>query len=113
MISNLSDLIRKYYSAYQSNDRKSLEDLLSDDFTFSSPLDNHINRTTYFQRCWPNSETISVFHIEKLFEKGNEAFVRYECERVTGTRFRNTEYFRIKENKIKEVEVYFGSLPET
>jgi ketosteroid isomerase-like protein len=112
MSSNLSDLIRKYYSSYESKDRKSLEDLLSDDFTFSSPLDDHISKTTYFQRCWPNSETISVFHIEKLFEKGNEAFVRYKCERIAGPKFRNTEYLRIEGDKIKEVEVYFGSLPE-
>jgi ketosteroid isomerase-like protein len=112
MSSNLSDLIRKYYSSYESKDRKSLEDLLSDDFTFSSPLDDHISRTTYFQRCWPNSETISVFHIEKLFEKGNEAFVRYECERIAGPKFRNAEYLIIEGDKIKEVEVYFGSLPE-
>jgi hypothetical protein len=108
MSSNLANLIRKYYSSYESKDRKSLEDLLSDDFTFSSPLDDHISRTTYFQRCWPNSQTISVFHIEKA----NEAFVRYECERIVGPKFRNTEYFRIEGDKIKEVEVYFGSIPE-
>jgi ketosteroid isomerase-like protein len=112
MSSNLANLIRKYYFSYESKDRKSLEDLLSDDFTFSSPLDDRISRTTYFQRCWPNSETISVFRIEKLFEKGNEAFVRYECERIAGSRFRNTEYLRIEGDKIKEVEVYFGSLPK-
>jgi hypothetical protein len=34
---------------------------------------------------------------------------RYECELKEGARFRNTEYFRIEGNKIKEVEVYFGS----
>jgi ketosteroid isomerase-like protein len=105
MNSNLSNLIRKYYSSYESKDRKSLEDLLSDDFTFSSPLDDHISRTTYFQRCWPNSETVSVFHIEKLFEKGNEAFVRYECERIAGPEFRNTEYFKIEGDRIKKVVV--------
>lgn len=44
-----------------------------------------------------------------LFEKGNEAFVRHECELKTGERFRNTEFFRIEEDRVKEVEVYFGS----
>jgi hypothetical protein len=71
-----------------------------------------INFGIWVQRCWPNSETISVFHIEKLFEKGNEAFVRYECERIAGPKFRNAEYLIIEGDKIKEVEVYFGSLPE-
>jgi hypothetical protein len=36
----------------------------------------------------------------------------YECERIAGPKFRNTEYLRIEGDKVKEVEVYFGSLPE-
>src|SRR6266536_2397944 len=28
---------------------------------FTSPLDNRINRVTYFERCWPNSERIEGF----------------------------------------------------
>jgi len=45
-------------------------------------------------------------------ESGNEAFVLYEREPKAGAKFRNTEFFRIEGKKIKEVEVYFGSLPE-
>ena len=103
-----SDLVRKYYSAYESKDRKALEDLLSDDFTFSSPLDDRIDRAVYFKRCWPNSAKVRAFRIETLFEKGGEACVRYECEHKSGARFRNTEFFKIERNKIKEVDVYFG-----
>jgi len=105
---NASDLVRKYFSAYESKDRKVLEDLLSDDFSFSSPHDDRISKANYFERCWPFNEKVQAFHIEKLFEKGDEAFVRYECEPKAGARFRNTEYFRIEGNKIKEVDVYFG-----
>lgn len=107
---SVSDLVRKCFAAYESKDQKAIEELLSDDFTFSSPLDDHIDKTTYLQRCWPNSEKIHAFRIEKLFEKGNEAFVRYEGERKDGAKFRCTEFFRIEGNKIKEVEVYFASL---
>jgi ketosteroid isomerase-like protein len=105
----VSDLIQKYYAAYEQKDRKAIEPLLTDDFSFSSPHDDHINRASYFSRCWPNSERIRSFYIEKLFEKGNEAFVLYELEPATGAKFRNTEFFRIEGNKIREVEVYFGS----
>jgi hypothetical protein len=70
----VSDLIQKYYAAYEQKDRKAIEPLLTDDFSFSSPHDDHINRASYFSRCWPNSERIRSFYIEKLFEKGNEAF---------------------------------------
>ena len=89
---------------------------MSDDFTFTSPLDDfarrtlrdRIDRTEYFKRCWPNSENIRNFQIEKLFENGNEAFVQYECEMKTGRKFRNTEWFRFGGDKLIEVQVYFG-----
>jgi len=103
-------LIRRYFSAYESKDRKALELLLSDDFSFSSPHDSHIGKPIYFQRCWPNNERIRSLHIEKLVGSGDEVFVLYEGESTGGDKFRNTEYFKIENNKIKEIEVYYGSL---
>ena len=47
---------RAAYQAYVTKDRSSLEALIADDFHFTSPLDNRIDRDTYFERCWPNSE---------------------------------------------------------
>ena len=38
---SISDLVRKYFSAYELRDRQMIEDLLSDDFTFTSP---HVDR---------------------------------------------------------------------
>jgi ketosteroid isomerase-like protein len=101
-------IVRKYFSAYEAKDRKVVEELLSDDFTFSSPLDEHISRTEYFKRCWPNSEKINSFQIEKCYEKDNEVFVRYECRQKTGAKFRSVELFKFEGNKIKEIDVYFG-----
>jgi ketosteroid isomerase-like protein len=109
----LSDLIRRCYAAYESKDRKAIEELLSDDFTFSSPFDDHINRAKYFETCWPNSNNIRAFRIEKLFEKGNEAFVLYEGERYDGGKWRCTEFFRADGSKLKEVQVFFASLPDS
>ena len=103
-----SDVVRKIFAAYESKDRKSIEDLLTDDFTFSSPLDDHIDRATYFERCWPNSEKIKAFTIEKFFRQGDEVFVRYVSELYNGALLRNTEFFRVKGGKIAEVDVYFG-----
>jgi len=109
-LDNASDLVRKCFSAWETKDREALEELLAEDFTFTSPNDDdHISKQEYWQKCWPGSEKIHAIRIEKLFEKGNEAFVRYECELKDGARFRNTEYLRIEGNKIKDVEVYFGS----
>ena len=110
-IGKFADLVRKYYAAYESKDRKVVEGLLSKDFSFTSPYDDHIDRATYFKKCWPNSENIRAFHIETLFENDSEAMVHYELEPKSGAAFRNTEHFRFDDNKIKEIEVFFGSLP--
>ena len=105
----VSQTVRRLFTAFQQKDRKVAEDLLAEDFTFSSPRDDRISKAEYFTRCWPNSDKIRHFEIEQLFEKGNEAFVRYVAERISdGIRFRNTEYFRVEGGKIKEVDVYFG-----
>jgi len=58
---------RANYEAYVAKDRRALEPLIADDFHFTSPLDNRINRATYFDRCWPNSERTEGFdfiHVE-------------------------------------------------
>src|SRR5260370_637676 len=50
-----SDLIRSYFAAYKTRDRKALEDAFADDFTFTSPYDDAIDKAAYFERCWPIS----------------------------------------------------------
>jgi len=108
MDSPIATLVRRYFSAYEAQDRQGLEDLLDERFTFSSPLDDRIDRAAYFARCWPNSRTLRRFTVEKIFEQGGEAFIRYEAESTTGKKFRNTEWFRFEGSKLVEVQVYFG-----
>lgn len=111
--SKISDSIRKYFAAYESKDRQVVEDLLADDFTFTSPRDPEINREAYFERCWPNCWKFKTVHIEDLMEKDNEAFVLYEIEPTLGEKIRNTERIKFSGDKIQAVEVYFGSLPRS
>ncbi len=103
---------RRAYQAYVDKDRAGIEAIIGDDFHFSSPLDNRIDRAAYFARCWPSSETISDFRFCHLVQDGERAFVTYEGRRAAGKRFRNTEILTVKDGKLVEVEVYFGwSLP--
>ena len=104
----VSDLVRACYAAFFSQNRQTLEAILSDDFVFNSPQDDHINKAAYFERCVPNAGEIRSHQIEQLFVNGNEALVRYRAERRDGARFRNVEYFRIEGDEIKEVDVFFG-----
>jgi ketosteroid isomerase-like protein len=107
-MATITELIRQVFTAYQSKDRALVDALLSERLTFTSPYDDHIDKATYFARCWPNSDRIRVHHLERIFQQGDEAFVRYEAELVDGTRFRNVEYFRAEADQIVEIQVYFG-----
>ena len=101
-------LARDSYGAYESGDRRVIEDLLTDDFTFYSPTDVGIDRATYFERCWPNSELIESFEFKRLVELGDEVLVTYESRKTDGSRFRNTEVLSFEGDKICRAEVYFG-----
>jgi ketosteroid isomerase-like protein len=101
-------LARDSYGAYVSGDRRILEELLSDDFTFYSPADVGIDRARYFERCWPNSELIEGFEFKRLVEAGAEVIVTYESTKTDGKRFRNTEVLTFEGDKICKAEVYFG-----
>ena len=101
-------IIKDYYAAYEKKDWNMLKSLLADGFTFTSPNDDHIDLATYKERCWPNSANIKRFDIDKLIVKGDDAFVTYNGWTNDGRVFRNTEYFKFKEGKIKENACFFG-----
>ena len=105
-------IARNSYDAYVRKDRAALEALIAEDFHFTSPLDNRLDRSTYFARCWPNSQRISSFDYIHLVADGEFVFVTYEGSNVDGGRFRNTEILTVRDQQIVEAEVYFGwSIP--
>ena len=101
--------LRRLFTAFMAKDRKTAENLLADDFTFTSQYDDHIDRAAYFERCWPNSGHVSSQVLEKIFVEGDEAFVLYKSITDDGKEFRNTEFFTFVGDKIRSVDVYFGA----
>ena len=100
--------IRAYYTAFEKKDWNLMRQILADGFTFSSPLDDHITVKAFEERCWPNAYKIKRFDLEKLVVNGDEAFVISNGWTTDGKLFRNSEYFRLKDGKIKEYECFFG-----
>jgi ketosteroid isomerase-like protein len=112
MTSSKAEMIRAIFAAYMSNDRKVVEDALTDDFRFTSPYDDEIDKATYFERCWRNSDRIERHELEKIIADGNEAFVTYRCVAKGGKNFRNTEFFTFEGNRVSRIDVYFGATYE-
>jgi ketosteroid isomerase-like protein len=107
-----AEIIRAIFAAYISNNRKAVEDSFTDDFRFTSPYDDEIDKATYFKRCWRVSDWIERHELEKIFVEGDEAFVTYKCVARDGRNFRNTEFFRFEGERIKRIDVYFGATYE-
>src|SRR5256885_270284 len=101
-------IARKSYDAYVAKDRDAIEAVIADNFRFTSPLDNRIDRKAYFARCWPNSKNLEAFEFVNITRDGDRVIATYEAKNTTGKRFRNTELLTIRDGKIVDVEVYFG-----
>jgi ketosteroid isomerase-like protein len=107
-----ADIVRACFEAYVDKDRATIELLIAADFHFTSPLDNRIDRETYFERCWPNSKSMAAVDFTRVVVDGGTVFVTYETRMNDGKRFRNTEIFSVQGGKVTDVEVYFGwSIP--
>jgi ketosteroid isomerase-like protein len=105
-------LARKVYRAYIERGRTAIEQIIAEDFHFTSPRDNRIDRAAYFARCWPRSENATDFAFVYLTSQGEQVFVTYEGHSKNGYPFRNTEILTVREGRVVEIEVYFGwSLP--
>ena len=99
---------RELYLAFASGERELAESLLTDDFSFSSPLDVGLDRTGFFERCWPGAGGGQRFEFIRLLEVGDEVIVTYEMTRADGGRGCNTEVLTFDGDRIRSAEVYFG-----
>lgn len=102
-------LIQDLFAAYLRNDRQQVADVLADDFRFTSPFDDGLDKAAYFERCWKDTGWIARHDIERIFVQGDEAFVTYRCLSTDGRSFRNTEFFSFVGGEVRRIDVYFGA----
>ncbi len=104
---DITSIARACYHAYVVKDRAAIEALIADHFRFTSPLDNGLDRDSYFAVCWPNSANTEAFEFVHMVANGDQVFVTYEGQ-SWDARFRNTEILTVRDGQIVAVEVYFG-----
>jgi ketosteroid isomerase-like protein len=103
------EVVRRMFAAYRAGDRAAAEVLLSAGLRFTSPQDDHIDRTTYLERCFPTAARFRTQRILATSTVGEQVFVLYEYELAdTGDRFRNTEVITVRGGQISEIQVFFG-----
>lgn len=106
---NNADIVRACFDSYVRQDRARAEGLIGDAFVFTSPQDDHIDRATYFERCFPTMDRLRRHELLLVTPTdGDDVFVVYEYELTTGEVFRNTEVLTVRDGQIIEAQVFFG-----
>lgn len=107
----IAEIARRYFEVYQAADREALEALLHEDFTFTSPWDDHISRARYFEHCFPHAGEFRFRFPLKIFVHGDEAVIIYHTDGKTGGAFHNAELFKFEDGRIRSIDVFFGFIP--
>ena len=111
LTANNEKTIRKWYAAWEKKDWHPVDMLLADNFTFTSAAgDDHISKSAFKKKCWESQiDFIERFDLQRVFGRGNEAFVLYVCRTKNGKSFRNVEYLRLRDDRVESIECYFGA----
>lgn len=103
------DVVRTAFDAYRSQDRATAERLLAENFVFTSPQDDHIDKAAFLERCFPTADHFVSQDIKVLVDADEDSvFLMYEYELQTGDRYRNVELIRVFDGRLVETQVFFG-----
>jgi hypothetical protein len=103
------DIVRALVDAYRRQDRAACEALLGEGLTFTSPQDDHIDKSAFLERCFPTADRFSrheLLHVVRADEQ--DVFIMYEYDLKTGGTHRNTELITVVDDLIVEIQVFFG-----
>jgi ketosteroid isomerase-like protein len=104
-----TDTVRAFFRSFLEQDRATADGLVAGEFVFTSPQDDHIDRATFFERCFPTADRfVSHELLEVVPTDGDDVFVLYEYELEGGQRHRNAELITVRDGRITETQVFFG-----
>jgi ketosteroid isomerase-like protein len=104
-----TDVVRMMFEAYLAQDRETASRLLAENFVFTSPQDDHIDKAAFMERCFPTADRVVSQDIVELVAAGDDGvFIMYEYELKNGERHRNTEFITVRDGQLAETQVFFG-----
>ncbi len=104
-----TDVVRAAFTAFTHQDRTGAERLYAPEYVFTSPQDDHLDRATFFAKCFPTAPLLGdqvVLAVEPFGT--DEVFAYYEYDGSDGGRYRNTEVHRVVDGRIRATSVFFG-----
>ena len=107
----IKEKVLEYYQTWEAFDKEKMATLLHENFSLNSPIDKGLNTETYFINCWKFNSGNQKFNFETIMTHDNEALVRYTCS-AGDKDFRCSEYLKFEDGKLREVDIFWGFLPE-
>jgi ketosteroid isomerase-like protein len=106
---NNTGLVRATFDAFRVQDAAATSQLMADDFVFTSPQDDRIDKAAWLEKCFPTADHFAWQKLLAVTEVDAETVLAYyEYELQSGNRFRNTEIISVRGGRIAEVQVFFG-----
>jgi ketosteroid isomerase-like protein len=103
------EIVEAVFEAYRAQDLARMGSLFAEDFTFTSPQDDHLDKATFLRVCAPTASRMTEQRILHLTEAGGgNVFVMYEYTLTTGETHRNTECLTVRDGKVVQTQVFFG-----
>jgi ketosteroid isomerase-like protein len=71
-----TDVVRTLFASYLAQDLAAAEPLIADAFVFTSPQDDHLDRATFFERCFPTAARFRSYELLQVVPTdGDDVFV--------------------------------------
>jgi ketosteroid isomerase-like protein len=104
-----AETVRAFFASYLAQDRPAAERLVAEEFVFTSPQDDHIDRAAFFDRCFPTADHFKEHELLAVVPADDaDVFVLYEYELEDGQRHRNAEVITVRDGRVTESQVFFG-----
>ena len=104
-----ADVVAASMAAYRSQDAELAASLLAEDFRFTSPQDDGIDKAEWMRKCFPTADHFTSNTQLAIVELDSDhVFSHYEYELENGERYRNCEVLTVRDGQIVETQVYFG-----
>lgn len=102
--------VMAYYSGFETHDWNMVVSQFADDFTFTTPINDHISTKEFQDSCWGTNKYFKKVNFIKMIEKNEVLMLLVEINTTDNKVVRNIDLFTFRQSgKIKSIEVFFGA----
>lgn len=103
-------VVQRWHEAWSKNDFETARTLLHDDLSFRGPIDTFDNADDYLAALQRLAAMVKSVDLQRTLAEGDEVVLMQELDTPVG-RSPVAEWYRVRDGKIAEVQVYFDARP--